>query len=54
MDENIFSCMELTKQPYESIMLMPINRFQNFLKWKSNLEEEKQKAMTEELATIKK
>ena len=55
MDENVFSCMELTKQQYmPSIMLMPINRFHNFLKWKAKLEEEKQKAMDEELATIRK
>jgi len=45
--------MELTKQQYTSIMLMPITRFQHFLKWKAKLEEEKHKAMDEELATIK-
>jgi len=54
MDENLFSCMELTKQQYyPSLMLMPINRFHSFLKWKAKLEEDKQKAMEEELASIK-
>ncbi len=54
MDENVFSCMELTKQQYPSIMAMPIKRFNDFLKWKARLEEEKQKAMDEELSKIKK
>jgi len=50
MDENIFSCMELTKQNYESIMVMPIKRFNDFLKWKLKLEEDKENLMKEELA----
>ena len=35
-------------------MLMPVKRFHDLLKWKSKLEEEKQKAMEEELKTIHK
>ena len=45
MNENIFACMELMKQPYMDIMHMPIGRFQQLLKWKSKLEEEKEKQM---------
>ena len=53
MNENIFSCMELGKQQYSSIMMMPINRLHEYLKWKSKLEEEKQNAIDEELGKIK-
>ena len=52
MDENIFSCIELTHSPYSDIMMMPINRFHNFLKWKSKLEEEEQKQMEEEFKNV--
>lgn len=52
MNENIFSCIELTRSPYGDIMLMPINRFYDFLKWKSKLEEEKQKQMEEEFKNV--
>lgn len=41
--ENIFACMEYSKQPYESVLSMPILRFQEYLKWKTDLEEEKMK-----------
>ncbi len=39
--------MEMCKQEYLSIMFMPIKRFTDLLKWKSELEEEKQKLMEE-------
>jgi len=52
MNENIFSCIELTKSPYSDIMYMPINRFYDFLKWKAKLEEEKQKQMEEEFKSV--
>jgi len=48
-NENVFACIEMLKQQYTTIMLMPINRFNSLLKWKAKLEEEKQKAMEEEL-----
>ena len=54
MNENIFSCMEMTKQSYIDIMSMPIKRFNDFIKWKAKLEEDKQKAMDDELSKIKK
>lgn len=46
--ENVFSCMEFSKQSYIDIMQMPILKFYNYLKWKSSLEEEKAKIMKEE------
>ena len=41
--------MEMSKQSYNDIMLMPVKRFQNYMKWKNNLEEEKQKLILEEV-----
>ena len=40
--------MELSKQSYNAVMQMPVKRFQDYLKWKSQLEEEKQKRIEEE------
>lgn len=48
LTENIFSCMELSRQSYIDVMLMPVKRFQEYLKWKSKLEEEKQKRYEED------
>ena len=42
--------MEMSKQSYEAVMLMPVKRFYNYLKWKSDLEDEKQKMMLEEVS----
>ena len=38
--------MEMSKQSYDECMSMPLNRFQDYMKWKSKLEEEKQKRKT--------
>jgi hypothetical protein len=43
--------MELTKQGYADTIIMPVNRFYNFLKWKADLEREKQKLMDESYKT---
>jgi len=40
--------MELSKQSYNDVILMPVKRFTDYLKWKSSLEEEKQKRYEEE------
>jgi hypothetical protein len=40
--------MEMAKQSYPDTVDMPVKRFQNYLKWKSDLEEDKQKALLEE------
>ena len=47
MEENIFACKELTGESYLSVMAMPVNRFYNLIKWKSELEKDKQKLMDE-------
>jgi hypothetical protein len=41
--------MEMSKQSYESVMAMPVKKFYNYLKWKSDLEEEKKKMLAEEI-----
>lgn len=41
--------MEMSKQSYDECMSMPLNRFQDYMKWKSKLEEEKQKRINEEM-----
>ena len=46
--ENIFSCMEMSKQSYVETVMMPIKKFSDYLKWKSDLENEKNKLMHEE------
>jgi len=40
--------MEMSRQSYPEVMIMPIGKFHAYLKWKSDLEEEKQKMMEEE------
>jgi hypothetical protein len=42
--------MEMAKQSYSDTVKMPVKRFQNYLKWKSDLEEDKQKALVEEFS----
>jgi len=46
---NIFSCMELSKQGYQDVVDMPIKRFYNYLKWKTDLEEDKKKMIEEQI-----
>ena len=48
LTENIFSCMEMSKQSYIEVMRMPVKRFYDYLVWKVKLEEEKRKMMDEE------
>jgi len=40
--------MEMSGQSYTDTILMPVKRFIDYLKWKSQLEEEKQKRFEEE------
>lgn len=49
LEKNIYSCMEMSKQSYDEIMKMPVQRFYGYLKWKSDLEEEKKKMIAEEI-----
>jgi hypothetical protein len=53
LQENIFVCIEALKQPYSSIAEMPVKRFMDLLKWKSQLEEEKAKMMEEKASALK-
>jgi hypothetical protein len=39
--------MEMSKQSYGDVMSMPVTRFQDYMKWKSDLEDEKQKMLVE-------
>jgi len=52
MNENIFSCMELMRQQYTTVMMIPIGRFYEMLKWKSKLEEEKQRIIKDRSGKI--
>jgi len=40
--------MELSGQSYTDTILMPVKKLQDYLKWKSQLEEEKQKRIQED------
>lgn len=39
--------MEMSKQSYFEATLMPVKRFNDYLRWKVKLEEEKQKTIEE-------
>jgi len=39
--------MEWSKQSYEEVVNMPVQRLNDYLNWKHNLEEEKRKLMEE-------
>ena len=47
LQSNIFTCMEMSKQSYGDVISMPVKRFQDYMKWKSDLEDEKQKMLVE-------
>ncbi len=42
--------MEMSKQAYKNVSEMPIKRFYNYLKWKTDLEDDKKKMVDEEIA----
>ena len=44
--------MELGKQQYSSIMAMPVKKLGGYLKWKSDLEEEKARLMKEKASSM--
>jgi len=39
--------MEMSKQSYFEVSLMPVQRFHEYMKWKTRLEEEKSKMLQE-------
>ena len=50
LESNIFACMEMSRQGYSEVSNMPIKRFYNYLKWKTDLEEDKKKMVDEEIS----
>ena len=48
LNENVFMCMEWAKQSYNDTMKMPVKKMQDYLSWKTKLEEEKQKLLEEQ------
>jgi hypothetical protein len=42
--------MEMSKQSYTECIMMPVKRFQDYMIWKTKLEEEKQKRIDEEMS----
>ena len=47
LGDNINACIEMLHQGYLDIMAMPIKRFSDLLKWKSDLEDQKLKIIEE-------
>lgn len=39
--------MELSKQNYDAVMVMPVKRMYDYIKWKADLEDEKAKLIEE-------
>jgi len=54
MSENIFACMEMSHQSYIEVVMMPVKRFSDYLRWKTRLEEERQKKIEEENTKLSK
>jgi len=44
--------MELMNSSYNDIMIMPVKRFYNLMKWKAKLEDEKGKIMKEKSGKV--
>jgi hypothetical protein len=44
--------MELMKVPYHDVIFMPVKRFYNLIKWKTDLEEERNKIIKEQQEKI--
>jgi len=45
---DIYTCMELSGQSFVDVVSMPVRKFYGYMKWKTELEEEKQKRIDEE------
>lgn len=50
---NIYACMEMSGMSYSEVAAMPVKKLFDYLKWKSDLEEEKRKLMKEEVKKLK-
>lgn len=51
LKETVFSCMELSRQSYNEVMSMPIQKVYDYMRWKIKLEEDKQAIMKENMTT---
>lgn len=51
--DNIFASMEMSGMSYSEVAAMPVKKLFDYLKWKSDLEEEKRKIMKEEVKKLK-
>ncbi len=47
LEEAIYLAIEVGKISYKDIMMMPINRFKNYFKWKEKYDEEVSKRRKE-------
>jgi len=47
LNESIFACIEMLHQNYLDIMSMPVKRFNDLLKWKTDIEDQRLKLMEE-------
>ena len=43
LSDSIFACIEMVHQGYIDIMHMPVKRFNDLLKWKSDIEDQRMK-----------
>ena len=50
LDDNIFTCMEMSRQSYQDVVMMPVKKMFDYLKWKSSLEDSKRKILQEKQA----
>ena len=47
LNDSIFACIEMLHQSYIDIMYMPVKRFNDLLKWKSDIEDQRMKMIEE-------
>jgi len=47
LNESIFACIEMLHQNYIDIMHMPVKRFNDLLKWKADIEDQRMKMIEE-------
>ena len=47
LSDSIFACIEMLHQGYIDIMHMPIKRFNDLLKWKADIEDQRMKMIEE-------
>jgi len=43
LNDSIFACIEMLHQGYLDVMIMPVKKFYDLLKWKSDIEDQRMK-----------